>query len=167
MAGSPDRLSHMSAPCKPVQIISLSSTIYPHLLVKPPKFFYFSCRVWRFHLHIIISSLTATLLFDTIENRLRSFRYRKERSGHSKDDPPHLVPIPNCSENISACQGHSCIPPAGQSHPHHTLPRKMEAISMMINTMKLPSFHFRHHHRCADMLRSISNERHTNFIINI
>ncbi len=26
MAGSPDRLSHMSAPCKPVQIISLSST---------------------------------------------------------------------------------------------------------------------------------------------
>ena len=35
MAGSPDRLSHMSAPCKPVQIISLSSTFYPHLLVKP------------------------------------------------------------------------------------------------------------------------------------
>ncbi len=25
----------MSAPCKPVQIISLSSTIYPHFLVKP------------------------------------------------------------------------------------------------------------------------------------
>ena len=40
MAGSPDRLSHMSAPCKPVQIISLSSTIYPHLLVKPPKSYY-------------------------------------------------------------------------------------------------------------------------------
>ena len=27
----------MSAPCKPVQIISLSSTIYPHFLVKPQK----------------------------------------------------------------------------------------------------------------------------------
>ena len=25
----------MSAPCKPVQIISFSSTVYPHLLVKP------------------------------------------------------------------------------------------------------------------------------------
>ena len=35
MAGSPDRLSHMSAPCKPVQIISLPLIIYPHLLVKP------------------------------------------------------------------------------------------------------------------------------------
>ena len=37
MAGSPDRLSHMSAPCKPVQIISLPLIIYPHLLVKPRK----------------------------------------------------------------------------------------------------------------------------------
>ena len=38
MAGSPDRLSHMSAPCKPVQIISLPLIIYPHLLVKPQKY---------------------------------------------------------------------------------------------------------------------------------
>ena len=98
MAGSPDRLSHMSAPCKPVQIISLPLIIYPHLLVKPHKRDLIE-RIGRFP-RPILDFETKPLLYDLSDNfgrikekseRLRAFeaawaRLQSEEPGYSLNE---------------------------------------------------------------------------------
>ena len=63
MAGSPDRLSHMSAPCKPVQIISLPLIIYPHLLVKPQK-----KEQYRKNVQVVVQAMEEN---DILEKRIQ------------------------------------------------------------------------------------------------